>query len=386
MDVSYILNELGEDREDYFGAVIPPIIQSANFAFSSLQKMREGLEDEMGKPFYTRGHNPTVAILRKKIAALCGAEDGLVFGSGSAAMAAGVMNVVKAGDHVVCVQKPYSWTKKLLNNLLVKYGVETTMIDGSRVEHWEAALRENTVLFILESPNSLTFEMQPIKAVAHLAKSKGITTLIDNSYASPLHQQPISLGIDMEMHTASKYLGGHSDIVGGVLCGTKKRMQSIFESEFMTLGATISPHDAWLILRGMRTLPIRLARVTDTAEQLVTYLEQHPKVDRVIYPFSPNHPQFALAQKQMKRGAGQFTLVLKTQDIEAVERFCDALKRFLMACSWGGHESLIFPVAALYGSANYSNTDQPFNMVRCYAGLEEAEGLIQDLEQALACI
>lgn len=386
MDLSSILNELGEDREQYSNAVSPPIFQSSNFCFPTIEEMREGLKDELGTPFYTRGHNPTVAILRKKVAALCGAEDALVFGSGSAAMAAGIMNAVQAGEHVVSVAKPYSWTNKLLKNMLSRYGVETTMIDGTRIEHWEAAIQPNTKLFVLESPNSITFEMQDLEAVAKLAKSKDITTLIDNSYASPLHQQPIKLGIDMEMHTASKYLGGHSDIVGGVICGTKERIQSIFESEYMTLGAAISPNDAFLIIRGMRTLPLRLERVTNTAEKLVEYLKAHPKVAEVIYPYHPDHPQFELAQKQMKRGAGQFTLLIDAPDLAAIDRFCNQLKRFLIACSWGGHESLIFPIAALYGSENYSGTDQPWNMVRVYAGLEEPASLIEDLRQALEVV
>ena len=383
MEISDILFALGEDREQYLNAVSPPVFQSSNFSFSNINEMREGLKDELGTPFYTRGHNPTVTILRKKIAALCGAEDALVFSSGSGAVAAAIMNVVKAGDHVVSVGKPYSWTNKLLNNLLSQYKVETTMIDGTKIEHWEAAIRPNTKLFVLESPNSITFEMQDLAAVAELAKSKSITTFIDNSYCSPLHQQPIKLGIDIEMHTASKYLGGHSDIVGGVICSTKERIQSIFNSEYMTLGATISPHDAWLIIRGMRTLPIRLAQVTETAGKLVEYLKKHPKVEEVIYPYHPDHPQWELAQKQMKKGAGQFTVLLKAEKIEQVDRFCDALERFLIACSWGGHESLIFPIAALYGSGNYGNTDQPWNMVRVYAGLEDADLLIEDLEQAL---
>ena len=384
MDLSYIINHLGEERDQYYQAVSPPLMQASNFAFSSVEEMRQSLAHEMDIPFYTRGHNPTVAILRKKLAALEGAEECLVFSSGSAAIAAAVFSTVQAGDHIVCVQKPYSWTNKLLNNLLSRYGVETTMVDGRDAENFREAVRPNTRLFLLESPNSITFELQDIEAVVSIAKERGITTAMDNSYSTPLNQNPIEMGVDMVMHSASKYLGGHSDLVAGVLCCSRAKAESIFESEFMTLGANISPHDAWLLLRGLRTLSIRMERVAESAPKVVEFLENHPRVEQVLYPYSPNFPQYELARKQMRRPAGQFTLILKTHSLEEVDCFCNSLKYFLIACSWGGHESLIFPMAALTESANYQGNGMPFSMIRFYIGLEEPEVLIADLEQALA--
>lgn len=383
MDISYILNELGEDRSLHCGAVTPPLYQSSNFSFPNIAAMRGSLAHEMDVPFYTRGNNPTVAILREKLAALEGAEEALVFASGSAAVAAAVMSGLKMGDHVVCVQKPYSWTAKLLKNLLGRYGVESSFIDGTEISNWEAACKANTKMFMLESPNSMTFEMQDIPAVAALAKSKGIRTVIDNSYASPLNQQPIAMGIDIVVHSASKYLSGHSDMVAGVLCCSRKLAEEIFQGEYMTLGGIISPHDAWLMLRGLRTLQIRMDRVAETTPKLVAFLEQHPKIEKVIYPFSESHPQHELAKKLMKKGTGQFSVLLKANEIADAERFCNALKRFLLACSWGGHESLIFPICTLYDSMNYSESPLPWNFIRFYAGLEDAETLIADLSQAL---
>jgi cystathionine beta-lyase/cystathionine gamma-synthase len=386
MDLTYIINELGEEREKFYGAVSPPIFQTSNFCFPTAQAMRESLQHEMDIPFYTRGHNPTVAVLRKKIAALEGAEDALVFASGSAAIAAAVMNEIQAGDHIVCVQKPYSWTKTLMQKYVSRFGVTHTMIDGTIAENWEKAIQPNTKLFILESPNSITFEMQDLEAVAAIAKKHGITTICDNSYASPLNQQPISMGIDIVVHSATKYLAGHSDLVAGVLATTRARTEKIFQGEFMTIGGIISPHDAWLMIRSLRTLPVRMDRVASTTAQLVAYLEQHPKVEKVIYPMSPSHPQHELAKKQMKRGTGQFTVLFKADSIEKMDAFCNRLKRFLMACSWGGYESLIFPTSVLYTSQNYSSTDLPWNLVRFYAGLEEPEVLLEDLAQALEAI
>jgi cystathionine beta-lyase len=386
MDISYILNELGEDRELHFGAVSPPIYQSSNFCFPNVAAMRASLADEMDVPFYTRGHNPTVAVLRKKLAALEGAEEALVFASGSAAVAAAMMPWLHAGDHVVCVQKPYSWTAKLLSKILKRFGIETTYIDGTVVQHWEDACKPNTKLFMLESPNSMTFELQDVVAVAAIARARGIRTVIDNSYATPLNMRPIEMGIDIVIHSASKYLSGHSDMVAGVLCTSRALAEQIFQGEYMTLGGIISPHEAWLMIRGLRTLAIRMDRVADTGAKVVAYLEQHPKIERVMYPFSPSHPQYDLARQQMRQGTGQFSILLKAPDIAAAERFSDALKRFLLACSWGGHESLQFPICTLHTSQNYSETILPWNFVRLYVGLEDADVLIADLEQALATI
>jgi cystathionine beta-lyase/cystathionine gamma-synthase len=177
--------------------------------------MRRSLPREYDEPFYTRGNNPTVAILRKKLAALEGAEDALIFASGSGAVASAVMCNIQSGEHIVSVAKPYSWTNKLFRELLPRFGVHTTFVDGTRIENFEKAIRPETRIIYLESPNTFTFEMQDLEAVATLAKARGIVTMIDNSYASPLYQNPIHMGIDIVIHSASKYIGGHSDVGGG---------------------------------------------------------------------------------------------------------------------------------------------------------------------------
>lgn len=382
MELSFILNHLGEERENYFNAVAPPVFQTSNFCFKTVDEMRKTLKCEFEQPFYTRGYNPTVATLRKKIAALEGAEDALVFASGSAAVAAAVMSVVKAGDHAICVKKPYSWTNILLNQYLAKYGVETTTVEGSEVSNFEKAIKSNTKLIFLESPNSITFELQDLKAVAAVAKKNNITTIIDNSYSTPLNQSPIQLGIDIVVHSASKYLGGHSDIVAGVLASGKERVQKIFSEEYMTIGSIISPHDAWLMMRGMRTLELRVERSSQSAAIVAAFLETHPKIEKIMYPFSNSNPQLAIAKKQMKQGGGLLSVLVKAKDIDAVEKFCNSLQTFLMACSWGGYESLIFPMCALHNSKSYDNP-LPWNLVRIYIGLEKPEVLISDLKQAL---
>ena len=381
-DLSTILNHLGEERELGYHAVVPPVVQSGNFSYPSVAAMRAVVQQEMERPLYTRGFNPTVGILRKKVAALEHAEDALVFSSGSAAIAAAVMSFVKAGDHIVCVHKPYSWTKKLLVELLERFNVSHTFVDGTDAENYRRAIQPNTTFFITESPNSLTFELQDLRAVAAIAKEHGILTLCDNSYNSPLFQHPIDLGIDLVAHSATKYLNGHSDVVAGVLSGSAAHIRQVMSKEFMTLGAVPSPHDAWLLMRGMRTLELRVNRSADSAAVVATFLAGHPRIKKVHWPGLTSHPQHALAKQQMKRVAGLMTIELDAPDEAAVERFCDGLKRFLIAVSWGGYESLQWPVCALKGPRRYY-TGLPCTMVRLYIGLEDPRLLIADLEQAL---
>ena len=205
---------------------------------------------------------------------------------------------------------------------------------------------------------------------------------MDNSYSTPLYQNAIGMGIDITVHSASKYLGGHSDIVAGVLCSSEKKCRHIFEGEFMTLGGIISPNDAFLMLRGLRTLPIRLERVTHNTLVITDFLAQHERVEKLNYPFHKDFPQYELAKKQMKGAGGLFSIQIKADNISQVETFCNHLKRFLLACSWGGHESLVFPTCVLYTSENYGNTELPWNLVRFYIGLEDPKVLIDDLQAA----
>ena len=380
--ISYILNELGEEREHYFNAVAPPIIQTSNFAFKKVEDLRNAFEDEMSGYLYSRGINPTVDILRKKLAALDGAEDALVFNSGASAIFASVFANIKSGDHIVSVRKPYSWAQKMFDEVLPRFGVTTTYIDGTKIENFERAILPNTTVIYLESPNSLTYELQDLKAVSELAKSEDIVTIIDNSYCTPLYQKPIELGIDIAMQTATKYIGGHSDTVGGVLAGTKAMMKKIFDSEYMNIGIGATPFNAWLLIRGLRTLPARLDRITATTNQMLDYLKQHPRVEEVLFPLDPSFPQYELAKTQMKGACGLVTIVMKTEKMQEIVTFCESLRHMLMAVSWGGHESLALPKCASLTPQRFDSANREHRMIRFYFGLEEAGYLKADIEQA----
>ena len=381
MDISYILNEYAEERENYFNAVSPPIIQTSNFVFNTVDDMRKAFADEYSTYLYSRGKNPTVDILRKKLAALDGADDCLVFNSGAAAIFAAVLANVKAGDHIVSVDKPYTWAQKMFNEILPRFGVTTTYINGREIENFERAILPNTAVIYLESPNSWDYALQDLKAVADLARSENIITIIDNSYCTPLYQKPIDFGIDLAMQTATKYISGHSDTLGGVLSGSKAMIERIFNSEYMNIGSGIQPFNAWLLIRGLRTLPARLDRITATTTKVVEYLKHHPKVEELIFPFDENFAQYALAKQQMTGACGLLTFIIKASTIAEMEKFCESLRHIFMAVSWGGHESLIIPKCSGIQPAEFDAGNREHRMLRLYVGLEEPEYIIKDLEQ-----
>ena len=386
MDISYVINELGEDRDEYFRAIAPPIMQTSNFAFSKVADLRRSFEDEYSTWLYSRGLNPTVEILRKKLAALDGAEDCLVFNSGAAAIFAAVLANVGSGDHIISVRNPYTWAQKMFDVMLPRFNVSVTYVDGTDIKNFEAALRPNTRVIYLESPNSWFYELQDLAAVASLAKKHKAVTICDNSYCTPLYQQPIAMGIDLVLQSATKYIGGHSDTVAGVLSGSNDMIKKIFNSEYLNIGSGIQPFNAWLLIRGLRTLPARLERATRTTQKVVDFLKQHPLVEQLYFPLDPGFPQYELARRQMAGACGLLTIILKVNDGSAIERFSESLKHILMAVSWGGHESLIIPKYAGIRPEDFNPADPAHRSVRLYVGQEDADYLIADLTQALDAI
>lgn len=383
MDLSYILNELGEERELYFNAISPPIVQTSNFAFRKVADLKKAFDDEMGGYLYSRGLNPTVDILRKKLAAMDEAEDCLVFNSGAAAIFAGVFANVKSGDHIVSVQSPYTWAQRLFDVILPRFGVTTTYIDGTSTENWESATRPDTVLYYLESPNSWDYAIQDIRKVATLAKQKGILTMIDNSYCTPLYQGVIGMGIDIAMQTATKYIGGHSDTLGGVLTGSQAMMKKIFDSEYLNIGSGIQPFNAWLFIRGLRTIAVRLDRISSSTREVLSFLKTHPKIEKVLFPLDPGFPQYSLASQQMKGACGLMTFVLRAEKMENIVKFCESLEHIMMAVSWGGHESLVIPKCSGIEPSSFNKDNIEHRYIRLYVGLEDPAYLVNDLRQAL---
>lgn len=379
MNISEILVHLGEeDKESWARAVSPPIYQTSNFRFQTVAEYAAAMDNEKDISIYTRGNNPTVRLLEKKLAALQGTEDALVFASGSAAIAAAVVSCVKQGDHVLYVKNSYSWTDNLLNQTLSRFGVTCTMVEGGTLENFQSASQDNTTLVILESPSSMMFELQDVASIIPWAKSKGMMVVYDNSFGTVMNTKPVELGADLVCHSATKFVGGHSDVVSGLICGSNELIRKVFNEEYMTFGASISPHAAWLLIRSLRTLQMRVSHSAKSARKVVSFLEGHEKIDVVHWPFLPHHPQHRLIDSQLTLETPMFSFQLKTDDEAKIRKFCESLKFFQIGASWGGHESLIVPLLA------FTQSTFPKNLVRMYVGFEDPEILIDDLKKALA--
>ncbi len=382
MDLSYILNELGEDREHYFNAMAPPIMQTSNFRVNTVDELKNLFRDEYSGYIYSRGRNPTVDILRKKLAALDEAEDCLVFNSGAAAIFAAVLANVSKDDHIISVKNPYTWVKRMFDMIFNRFGVQTTYIDGTDIGQFENARTANSRFIYLESPNSWSFAIQDMEKVAAFAKKHNMITLMDNTYATPIYQKPIAAGIDISMQTATKYIGGHSDTLGGILTGSTAMMKKIFDCEYLAVGSGIQPFNAWLLIRGLRTLDTRLERITATTKLVLAYLKKQPVVVSVLFPLDESFPQYELAKKQMKDAAGLISFYVRANSRQQIVRFCENLKHIMMAVSWGGHESLILPRCAGIDDAEFEETNPDHRMLRLYVGLESADYITEDLEQS----
>jgi cystathionine beta-lyase/cystathionine gamma-synthase len=380
---------LTHDGKYPFGAVVPPIYQSSLFTFESFEEMEDsfnsmGLD---GHPFYSRGNNPSVQVFEEKVALLESGEAARAFSSGMAAISTAILSRCSAGSRVVCVECVYPDAFKFLTQLAPRYGVVTEFVDGRDLSAIANALVGATVLY-LESPTSMTFQLQDLSAIAVLAKQHGVFTIIDNSWATPIFQRPLELGIDMVVHSASKYLGGHSDTVAGIIVGRHKDLEAINRLEYSVLGGKLSPFEGWLLVRGLRTLHLRLEAHRVSALKIATLLEQHQKVLQVNYPGLSSFPQADLAVKL--GGTSGLLSFLLDADREGIKRFVNHLEFFKLGVSWGGHESLVFPIALGLlnrGALNpYDRFGIPENMVRIHVGLEDTSDLWADLEAALAMI
>ncbi len=385
------LAHLGEDRSEFSGAVVQPIFQNSLFTFEDWDEIDRAFDDKIENPIYTRGQNPTVYLAEQKLADLAGGERAKLFASGMSAIAAAIMNSVDCGGHVVAVNNIYGPANNLLSVYLKqKMNVETSLIDGRDIQNFEAAIRKNTSLIYLESPSTGNFTLQDICAVADLAKSKNIRTVIDNTWSTPIFQKPIEMGIDLEVHSCSKYIGGHSDVVAGAIIGSEELMRDIWSNEFELLGGKMAPFEAWLITRSLRTLPMRMAQHQSNAFKIARFLEGKVSVKRVNYPGLESHPQYELGKTQLSGYSGLMSFELATDDLEKVKRFFNSLEIFQIGVSWGGHESLIYAPAISYlkelSPERFAKTGISTGLLRISVGLENASDLIEDLENAFVSI
>lgn len=370
---------LAHDEPFPGGAVVPPIHQTSLFTFASYQDMADTFAGKRRQPIYSRGDNPTVMEFEQRVAALEGAEAARGFSSGMAAISATVLAFVGAGERMVAVRNCYGDAYRLFERLLPRLNIKVDYVDGSDPDAVKAALPGAKLLY-LESPTSMLFELQDLAHLTRLAREQGVITTIDNSWATPVFQKPISHGVDLVLHSASKYLGGHSDTVAGVVAGSAAHIAHINQHTYSVLGGKLSPFEGWLLLRGLRTLHLRLPHHMKSGLLVAERLKGHAHVARVHHPAWSNHP----GKATLAGYSGLFSFEA-ADDID-IPAFVDALKFFRIGVSWGGHESLVVPAMASLEQTPGLNSMARFGVsprtIRLHVGLENVEDLWDDIQQA----
>lgn len=366
-------------------AVTAPIWQTTTFRGESPEQLAELGTELHPTEFYTRYGNPTHQQVEAVMAALEGGEATLVTSSGMGAIFAAVMTGLKSGDHVVAQTNHYSATGKLFRDVLPRWGITCTLVDQTNTEAFPAEVRPNTKLIYIESPSNPLLHLTDIQAVGELGKSKGIRTMIDNTFASPVNQNPIKLGIDVVVHSATKFLGGHHDLSAGVIVGPRSYVDEVWDFSIIS-GSILGPFDGWLLLRGLKTLGLRVEQQNRNALALAQFLESHPKVEKVNYPGLESHPQHSLARRQMKGFGGVMSVELKG-DEHAAARLIHSLKLATCAVSLGGVDTLIVHAATMWNHHHSAEQRRAAGisdrLVRISVGIEDERDLISDFAQAL---
>jgi len=375
----------GEDPKKHFGSISVPIYNASVFAFDDADEASAIHNFEKEGYFYGRLGNPTQEALERAVSQLEQGESGLAFASGMAAVTASLLTVLKSGDHLVAPEAHYSTTGSFLEYLEENFGISTTYIDQTNAENYRDAIKENTKVFYIETPSNPTLKITDIAAVAKIAQENEIVTICDNTFATPFNQFPIALGVDIVLHSATKYLGGHSDLTAGVIAGKKEFIEKARLKTTKLFGGNISPHTAWLVLRGIKTLALRMERHNENAQRIADFLSEHPKVSKVNYPGLASHPNHEIARKQMRGFGGMISFDVGT--VEAGKTLLNNVKLCTLATSLGGVETIIQHSASMT-HANLSSEQRlkagiTDGLIRFSVGIENADDLIDDLEQAL---
>jgi cystathionine beta-lyase len=376
----------GDSPCDWEGALNPPVVHASLFCFESLHEYLDATAGKLEHYSYGRSGNPTRRVLEEKIAFLEKAEDALALSSGMAAITSTLMALLKAGDHLLVVSCVYGPVRALCDHTLRSFGVETDYFRPEEAADLSERIRPNTRLVYLESPGSLTFDIQDLRAAARCAREHGLISIIDNTWATPLYQTPLELGIDLSIHSGTKYIAGHSDMLLGLVAGSDELMRRI-RAMANALGGALAPDDAYLAIRGLRTLPVRMARHQDSGLRVARWLQARPEVCAVLHPGLPSFAGYALAQTQMRGYSSLFGFRLQPRGEQARHRFVDTLLQlFRLGYSWGGYESLILPLLN-HQKGNAQLREQlglDDDTYRICIGLEHPDDLIAVLDQALA--
>jgi cystathionine beta-lyase/cystathionine gamma-synthase len=367
------------------GPMATPIYQTSTFEVADNDEQLRATDTDH---FYTRYGNPTNTVAEKTIAALEGVEAALTFASGMGAITTTIMALLRSGDHIVAQRDIYGGASKFLTQWLPKMGIETTFVDTTKYEQHERAIRPNTKLLYLESPTNPTLRVVDLKRVGGIARERGLLSMIDSTFGTPINQHPAEYGIDLIMHSGTKYMSGHSDLICGIVAGRHEMMEKVWSSR-TTLGNCMDPHASWMLVRGLKTLPVRVARHNDNAMRVAQFLADHAKVRSVNYPFLKSHPQYDVARQQMSGAGGMVSFEVEGTGEDA-RRVTEAMRLFTLAPSLGSVESLVsIPVLTSHAMvpvkerAKMGVTEQ---LIRLSVGIENADDLIADLEHALEVV
>ncbi len=376
----------GRSKKEAYFSITTPIVNSAPFVFNSSKELLDYMTGKSSRtqPEYGRMGNPTIDSVQRKLANLEGGEEGLMFASGMCAITTALFVLLSKGDHIIITNDSYRRSRDFVLNFLPKFGIKSTITELS-TSAIKKAVRKNTKIIFSESPTNPYLRILSLKEIADIGKKNNIITIVDNTFATPINQKPLRYGIDLVIHSATKYLGGHNDLIGGVLIGTKKLVQPIAEN-LMTIGGICDPNTSYLIERGVKTLALRVKRHNENAQRVAQFLENHPKVIKVFYPGLKSHPDFEIARQQMKGFGGVVSFFLKS-NLEGTMKFIDNLTFAKIAPSFGGTETLIEQPVLMsfmdYTKKERENVGIFDNLVRLSVGIEDCDDIIEDMEKSL---
>lgn len=377
---------INENHEAYFGAVAPPIIQTSLFVQANYQQYCDDMQQETRRYIYSRGLNPTVQMAEEKLARLEGGESARCFASGMGAISAVIIGHLNHGDHILLVNQVYGPAVELVKALAHKYGIQFDVVPDGDVALIAQKIKPNTRMIYTESPGTMTMKVVDLRAIASLASHHGIITAIDNTWPTPLYQKPLSLGFDIVIHSCTKYLAGHSDILAGAVITCAELMEPIRDFSHQLLGGVLAPFSAWLLLRGLRTLPIRMQAHQQNAIAVLEWLNRRDDVENIRHPWLASPQEKEIIRRQMSGFSGLFSFELKHADFHDVKRFIDACRVFKVGCSWGGYESLIISPNRGYNQAALDESGISRGLIRLSIGQEPVSILINDLDNAFKAL
>ncbi|WP_077288091.1 methionine gamma-lyase [Cognaticolwellia aestuarii] len=379
----------GRINDEQFGSLATPLYQTSTFIFDNAQQGAERFAGEAEGYIYSRLGNPTTRQLEMRVAAMEGMEDAAATATGMGAVSGALLANLSSGDHLISSKAVYGCSFALMNHQLTRWGIEVSFVDMANPAEIEAAIKPNTKVVFLETPVNPNLAVYDLAVIGKIAQKHNIISIVDNTFLTPVLQQPKQYGIDIVVHSATKYLNGHGDVVAGIICGSNEMIMNIKMTVLKDIGATMSPHDAWLIMRGLKTLPIRMERHCRNAEKIADFLESHQNVSQVYYPGLQSHPGYKYIGSQMKAAGGVIAFEINS-DLAGGSEFINRMQLFSIAVSLGDAESLIQHPASMthspYTPEERENAGISDSLIRISVGLENVEDLIDDLSQSLELI